>query len=112
MRISRYSVSVAVIVLLGEIFCCNPSIAQELPPGDGQDIVKSACTACHGINVIASKRLTPDEWRDVVSQMVGNGASLTDDQYSAVVNYLSTKLAPNGATPAPTTSEAESAHSQ
>jgi mono/diheme cytochrome c family protein len=47
-----------------------------------------------------SQRLTPDEWRDVVSEMVGNGASLTDDQFAAVVKYLSTTLAPQDAAPA------------
>jgi mono/diheme cytochrome c family protein len=78
------------------------AIAQGLPPGDGQNVVQSACTACHGIDVIVSQRHTPDEWRDVVSEMVGNGASLTDDQFAAVVKYLSTTLAPQSSTPANT----------
>ena len=78
------------------------AIAQALPPGDGQEVVQNACTACHGVDVIVSQRHTADEWTDVVSQMVGNGASLTDDQFATVVKYLSTTLGPRGSTPANT----------
>lgn len=76
------------------------SVAQDLPPGDGHDIVQTACTMCHGVDVIASQRRSADEWKDVVSRMVGNGANLTDDQYVTVVKYLGDKLGPEG--PAPT----------
>ena len=55
---------------------------------------------CHGVDVIASQRRSADEWKDVVSRMVGNGANLTDDQYVTVVKYLGDKLGPEG--PAPT----------
>jgi|SRR6185437_11737311 mono/diheme cytochrome c family protein len=100
MHIIAFRVAVIAAGLSGATF--SAAIAQELPPGDGRDVVQSACTACHGIDVIVSQRHTPDEWRDVVSEMVGNGASLTDDQFAAVVKYLSTTLAPQSSTPANT----------
>jgi len=84
--------------LSSALIAAAPAIAQELPPGDGREVVQSICTACHGIDVIVSQRHTPDEWRDVVSGMVGNGASLTDDQFAVVVKYLSTALAPRSST--------------
>jgi hypothetical protein len=40
--------------------------------------------------------------------MVGNGASLTDDQFATVVKYLSTTLALQGSAPA--VSPANTAH--
>jgi hypothetical protein len=110
MRIPTYRVAVIAAVLSSGMFFADPSVAQMLPPGQGQDIVQNACTMCHGVDVIVSQRHTPDEWRDIVSRMIGNGASLTDDQYVTVVKYLGTKLAPQGAASAPTTSPAHAAH--
>lgn len=92
-----YRVALIAAVMSGSTFFAGASAAQELPPGGGRDIVQDACTACHGVDIIVSKRHTPDEWRDVVSQMVGNGASLTDDQFATVVKYLGTVLAPGSA---------------
>lgn len=105
-----YRIALIAAVMSGGAFFAGASVAQELPPGDGRDTVQSACTACHGIDVIVSQRHTLDEWRDVVSQMVGNGASLTDDQFATVVKYLSTTLTPVGAAPTTTAHAATAAH--
>jgi mono/diheme cytochrome c family protein len=100
MRITAFRVAV---IAAGLASGMSPAaIAQGLPPGNGQAVVQSACTACHGIDVIVSQRHTADEWRDVVSEMVGNGASLTDDQFATVVKYLGTTLASQSSTPANT----------
>lgn len=97
-----FRVAVIAAGLSSAVSSAAPAIAQELPPGDGRDVVQSVCTACHGIDVIVSRRHTPDEWRDVVSEMIGNGASLTDDQFAIVVKYLGTTLALQSSTPANT----------
>lgn len=90
-------ISLVATLLAGGTSLASSSDAQDLPLGNGRDTVKAACTTCHGIDLILSRRRTQDEWRDVVSQMVGNGASMTDDQFSTVMEYLSTALAPDGA---------------
>ncbi len=100
MGIAAFRVAVITAGLSSGMF--TAAIAQGLPPGNGQGVVQSACTACHGIDVIVSQRHTADEWRDVVSEMVGNGASLTDDQFATVVKYLSTTLSPQSSTSANT----------
>ena len=105
MRITAFGVALIAAGLSSGI--STAAIAQGLPPGNGQAVVQSACTACHGIDVIVSEHHTPDEWRDVVSEMVGNGASLTDDQFATVVKYLSTTLALQGSAPV---SPANTAH--
>ena len=102
MRMLSYRVALVAAILSSDMSFADTSAAQELPPGDGRDTVQNVCTSCHGVDLIVSQRHTADEWRDVVSRMVGNGASLTDDQFVAVVKYLSTTLAPEGAAPAPT----------
>jgi mono/diheme cytochrome c family protein len=79
--------------------------AVDLPEAPGKAQVLESCTQCHGADVVAAQRRSPDDWSQVVSQMVGNGASLTDEQYKTVLAYLSTNLAPptvaTGAAPAP-----------
>ncbi|MDO6415183.1 hypothetical protein Q4F19_12395 [Sphingomonas sp. BIUV-7] len=80
----------------------------DLPEAPGKAQVKESCAGCHGVDVIVAQRRSPDEWSQVVSRMVGNGASLTDDQYKAVVAYLSKNLArPESA---PTAAAAPTAH--
>lgn len=97
MRLSHRVALIAAILFSGTGFA-GASAAEDLPPGDGHDVVQNACTGCHGVDLIVAQRHTSDEWRDVVSQMVGNGASLTDDQFATVVKYLGTTLAPESPT--------------
>jgi len=99
MHIPFYRAALIATVLSSGTSFAGTSFAQELPPGDGHDITQKACTMCHGVDVIVSQRHTPDEWQDIVSQMVGNGADLTDAQFTTVVKYLSTTLGPESAAP-------------
>ena len=70
--------------------------AQELPKGQGMALVQSACTQCHGIDVIVSQPRSREEWTEVVSRMVGNGAQLSDEDYNQVIQYLAINLGPAG----------------
>ncbi len=65
-----------------------------LPPGPGRDQLMAACTRCHGVDVIATQRRTPEEWQEVMSVMIGHGAQMTDEEYQAITAYLSSALAP------------------
>jgi mono/diheme cytochrome c family protein len=60
-----------------------------LPDAPGRTAITETCMQCHGVDVIIARRRTPDEWSQVVSQMIGYGASLTDEQYKSIVSYLS-----------------------
>lgn len=68
-----------------------------LPEGAGKQEVIGACTRCHGVDVIVAQSRSADEWAEVVSVMIGHGAAMTDDEYSKIVAYLSTNLAPQKA---------------
>ena len=73
----------------------------ELPEAPGKAQTLTACTQCHGVDVLLAQKRTHDEWLEVVSRMVGNGASLTDQEYETVVSYLSKNLARSEGAPAP-----------
>ena len=85
----------AALFMLGGIATAT-AVAQavDLPPGAGRDRLMAACTRCHGIDVIVTQRRTPDEWQEVMSVMIGHGAQMTDEDYQAIVSYLSTALGP------------------
>jgi mono/diheme cytochrome c family protein len=91
MRLSRL-VSLTAISTLTIGACAQ---AQELPEGKGKAVVQTACSQCHGLDVIVGRR-SREEWANVVSQMVGNGAQLSDDDYNTVIEYLATNLGPAG----------------
>lgn len=92
----------AAAAITGALLTTSAVVAQtDLPDGEGKDTVMNSCTACHGVDVILMARRTPDDWRGVVDRMVGNGASLSDEQYATVVKYLSTSMAPQPQAAAP-----------
>jgi mono/diheme cytochrome c family protein len=103
---TSYRVALIAAALLGGVFSSGAASAQELPKGEGSEIVLNACTMCHGADVIVSQRRSSEEWSQVVARMVGNGANLTDDQYKTVVAYLSKTLGTDTAPSAAATSPA------
>src|SRR5581483_6950795 len=62
--------------------------ADRLPPGEGRPALVKVCGECHGFESIRKLRLSKDEWSDKVSDMVGRGASGTDAEMKAVMDYL------------------------
>jgi cytochrome c5 len=68
--------------------------AQDLPEGQGKALVQSACTQCHGIDLIVAHPRSREDWTEVVSRMIGNGAELSDDDYNQVIQYLAINLGP------------------
>jgi cytochrome c5 len=68
--------------------------ANQLPPGDGRDIVAVACSQCHYLGTIAKIRDGAAGWRTYVSNMVLRGAQLTPAEVDKVVNYLALNLGP------------------
>jgi competence protein ComEA len=73
--------------------------AQNLPPGEGQEIVQHQCGGCHALKVVTSKRASRQQWSTLVDQMVSRGADVADDDIETVVQYLAKNFgpAPDGA---------------
>jgi mono/diheme cytochrome c family protein len=74
-----------------------------LPEGKGKDVTERVCSGCHGVNVFAKQRNTPEKWAAVVDTMVSRGLDASDADLATVTTYLSTYLAPpkQDAPPAP-----------
>jgi hypothetical protein len=74
--------TVAMFVIAGSGF------AQALPEGPGSKAVARVCGNCHGIEVFAAARKSPDEWDKTINQMIQRGLQITDDDYQTVLEYL------------------------
>ncbi len=73
----------------------SPSRAQTaLPQGDGRDLVATACSQCHALNVITAGRDGPVGWKHHVYNMVLRGAQLTPREADTVIAYLTANFGP------------------
>ena len=59
-----------------------------IPEGRGKDVVLNVCTMCHDLTRIKRSRHTMEEWEDVLSTMLNEGAPLSDADFPIVLNYL------------------------
>lgn len=62
--------------------------AQDLPDGDGKDVVVKACTSCHDADNFTSKKHTKAEWKEVVDTMIAYGAEISDANVEVITTYL------------------------
>jgi len=68
--------------------------ASALPPGEGRDLVATACAQCHTLAVIHSVRDGPVGWKRHVYNMVMRGAQLTAREADTMLDYLNTNFGP------------------
>jgi len=68
-----------------------------LPPGEGRDLLATACSQCHVLNIIMSMREGPAGWRRHVYNMVTRGAQLTSPEAETVIAYLAANFGPGSA---------------
>jgi cytochrome c5 len=81
----------------------TPAAAQPagnpLPPGEGRDLLASACTPCHGLNTIMAMRDGAAGWKPLVYNMVLRGAQLSAPEIDAVIQYLAANFGPGSPRP-------------
>ena len=63
--------------------------AQALPDGPGKAELLKVCGGCHQAERSASVRLTREGWEGVIGDMIQRGAKGTDEEFAAIVDYLS-----------------------
>jgi cytochrome c5 len=84
-------------IMAASLLTAAPALAQPanvLPPGDGRDLVATACTQCHALTVILAMRDGPVGWKRHVYHMVLRGAQLTPREADTVLAYLNENFGP------------------
>src|SRR5437764_10511411 len=83
-----------VALLLAAAAPLHAQTASAVPPGEGRDLVATACSQCHALNVIMAGRDGPVGWKKHVYNMVLRGAQLTPREADTVIQYLITHFGP------------------
>jgi competence protein ComEA len=71
--------------------------AQDLPPGEGKDLLVKQCSGCHQITVITSQRKTESAWTDTIVEMRNRGANGSDEDMEQIIHYLTANYGPPSA---------------
>ncbi|HYK78208.1 MAG TPA: hypothetical protein VEU95_01205 [Micropepsaceae bacterium] len=72
-----------------------PALAQDLPNGNGRDMVQMICSGCHDLSPIAdSVGFSRQDWETVVKSMIDMGATIKPEQVSVIANYLAANFPP------------------
>lgn len=64
--------------------------ARNQPPAKdrARELVEDVCTYCHNLDRLRGQELSREEWRDVTKGMISEGAPVTDEEYSMILDYL------------------------
>jgi len=69
--------------------------AKLLPEGPSKELMIRTCLQCHDSSSFRKKRQTSDEWLETVGQMVDQGADATNQEQTAIVEYLVHNFGPD-----------------
>jgi competence protein ComEA len=59
-----------------------------LPPGQGREVMIRVCSQCHEPEMAADQQFDEAEWKSLVDQMAGKGATATEAELDEIVRYL------------------------
>src|ERR1700691_4008064 len=66
----------------------------QLPDGPNREVAQRVCSGCHSVQMFTGRRMTREQWGGVVSNMIGRGAKISDEEFDEAVNYLGKALPP------------------
>lgn len=78
------------LLLIGSASVC----LADIPPGPGHDETQKLCGKCHSVEQAASLRQSRTGWEETVAKMVNMGAEGSDEEYEAVLTYLTKNFGP------------------
>ena len=59
-----------------------------------KELIQKSCTSCHDADKVKDVKGTKEKWTEVITTMVGMGATLDDKQVKLVVDYLAKTYPP------------------
>jgi len=82
-------IEVAAIAAVLAVASPLPSLTVAAQSKDrGRELVEDVCTYCHNLDRLRGKELTRDEWRGMIKGMISEGAPVTDEEFSIILDYL------------------------
>jgi competence protein ComEA len=81
----------ALLLLVAAVAISPPAFAQDtLPDAPGKKETLQVCSTCHEAAKATSVKLTREGWVETIDRMKAFGAAGTDQEFSAVLEYLAT----------------------
>src|SRR5580700_6108797 len=71
--------------------------ASPLPDGPNRETAQRICSGCHSVQMFLGRGMSREQWGGVVSNMIGRGAKVSDQEFDQVVAYLAVTLPPDKA---------------
>jgi competence protein ComEA len=81
-------------VLLGSMAFSGSIAHAQFPEGPGKEVTLQLCGNCHDANIIRAHRESRDEWIATIQKMMAAGAQGTEEQFTAVLDYVSKNFGP------------------
>lgn len=53
-----------------------------------RELFEDICSYCHNLHKVDGKQFSKEEWRDLIKGMISEGAPVTDEEFSMIVDYL------------------------
>lgn len=66
----------------------------DFPPGPGRDTFLRVCSVCHSPEQVIGHGQDSSGWTDTLNQMIQNGAQGSDEDFGAILQYLTTNVGP------------------
>jgi len=61
----------------------------------GKELVEEICSFCHGLAKLKGQEYTRDQWENVTKGMIFEGAPVTDEEFSLILDYLAKNFGPS-----------------
>ena len=90
-------VRLAALIFTAAVWSGSTAYAQ-WPDGPGKDVTLQLCGNCHDANIIRAHRQSRDEWIASIQKMMAAGAQGTEEQFTAVLDYVAKNFGPAPAT--------------
>ena len=78
----------AVVVPLFLAIALAQDKKSNLPDAPGRDVVERVCSNCHELETVTGARRTRIAWQRMVEDMAARGAEGSDEDFAAIVSYL------------------------
>ena len=94
---ARKALSGVILLLGATVFAASISAAGNPPPpkDPGKKLVEEICSFCHGLARLKGQAYTRDQWENVIKGMVCEGAPVTDEEFSLILDYLAKNFGPS-----------------
>jgi competence protein ComEA len=88
-----------ITLLVAGALVFTAAASAELPPGPGKDETIRACSRCHSPELASAQHQTRDQWQVTISKMANLGAEANDNEFEAILDYLSRHFGPQATQP-------------